>query len=340
MRCLILGGTVFLGRALVQAALARGHSLTLFNRGQSNPDIFIKVEQLHGDRATDLSALQGRHWDAVIDTCGYVPRIVRLSAEALAAATDHYTFISSLSVYADTSQPGTDESAPVGTLPDETVEQVTGETYGPLKALCERAVEQTLPGRTLVIRPGLIVGPFDPTDRFTYWPHRVAQGGEVLAPGRPARPVQFIDVRDLAEWTLDMVEAKRIGVYNADGPAEPLPMEQLLDTCKIVSGSAARFTWASEEFLAEQQVEAWSQMPLWVPESDPSNTGFFAFDNRKALAAGLVFRSTQETVRATLEWDATRPADHVWRAGLTREREAELLRLCQPSAGPKPHRSF
>jgi len=261
MRYLILGGTVFLGRALVQAALARGHSLTLFNRGQSNPDLFPKVEQLHGDRATDLSALQGRHWDAVIDTCGYVPRIVRLSAEALAGATDHYTFISSLSVYADTSQPGTDESAPVGTLEDETVEQVTGETYGPLKALCERAVEQTLPGRALVIRPGLIVGPFDPTDRFTYWPHRVAQGGEVLAPGRPARPVQFIDVRDLAEWTLDMVEAKRTGVYNADGPAQPLPMEQLLDTCKIVSGSAARFTWASEEFSAEQQVEAWSQMP-------------------------------------------------------------------------------
>ena len=181
MRILILGGTVFLGRALVEAALARGHHLTLFNRGKSNPDLFLRVEQLHGDRATDLHPLQGRHWDAVIDTCGYVPRIVRLSAEGLAPAAGHYTFISSLSVYADTSQPGVDESAPVGTLQDETVEQVTGETYGPLKALCERAVEQSMPGRALVIRPGLIVGPYDPTDRFTYWPVRVARGGDVLA---------------------------------------------------------------------------------------------------------------------------------------------------------------
>lgn len=325
MRILILGGSVFLGRALVEVALMRGHNLTLFNRGQSNPDLFPQVEQLHGDRAADLSVLRGRHWDAVIDTCGYVPRIVRLSAEALTGATDHYTLISSLSVYADVSQPGLDESAPVGTLQDETVEQVTGETYGPLKALCERAVEQTWPGRTLVIRPGLIVGPFDPTDRFTYWPHRVAQGGEVLAPGRPARCLQFIDVRDLAEWTLHMVERKQTGVYNADGPLQPLPMEELLNACWAVSDSKASLTWVSEEFLAEQKVEGWSQMPLWVPESDPSNAGFFAFDNRKAVAAGLVFRHVQETVRATLEWDATRPADHVWRAGLTRKREAELL---------------
>lgn len=325
MRILILGGTVFLGRALVEAALARGHNLTLFNRGKSNPDLLPHVEQLHGDRATDLHPLQGRYWDAVIDTCGYVPRIVRLSAEGLAPAAGHYTFISSLSVYADTSQPGVDESAPVGTLNDETVEQVTGETYGPLKALCERAVEQSMPGRALIIRPGLIVGPYDPTDRFTYWPHRVAQGGEVLAPGRPARPIQFIDVRDLAEWTLSMVEANQTGVYNADGPAQPLPMDVLLNTCRAVSGSDARFTWVSEDFLAGQKVEGWSQMPLWVPESDPSNAGFFAFDNRKALAAGLDFRPLAETVRATLEWDAMRPNDHAWRAGIPREREAELL---------------
>jgi len=335
MRILIFGGTVFLGRALVEAALARGHTLTLFNRGKSNPDLFADVEQLHGDRATDLNLLRGRRWDAGIDTCGYVPRIVRLSAERLAPATGHYTFISSLSVYADTSQPGVDESAPVGTVQDETVEQVTGETYGPLKALCERAVEQSMPGRALVIRPGLIVGPHDPTDRFTYWPHRAAQGGEVLAPGRPARPVQFIDVRDLAEWTLSMVEANQTGIYNADGPAQPLPMEVLLNTCRAVSGSDAHFTWVSEDFLTEQKVEGWSQMPLWVPESDPSNAGFFAFDNRKAMAAGLDFRPLAETVRATLEWDSMRPNDHAWRAGLTREREAELLAAWR-SSGATP----
>ena len=199
MKLLILGGTVFLGRHLVEAAQARGHQLTLFNRGQHNPELFAGVEKLRGDRSGDLSALRGRRWDAVIDTCGYIPRIVRASAELLADAVDHYTFVSSLSVYADTSRPGIDESAPVGQLADETVEDITGETYGPLKALCEQAAGRALPGRVLTVRPGLIVGPHDPTDRFTYWPVRVARGGALLAPGRPERRVAFVDVRDLAE---------------------------------------------------------------------------------------------------------------------------------------------
>lgn len=325
MRILILGGTVFLGRALVGAALERGHTLTLFNRGKSNPELFSQVEKLHGDRTADLSVLADRRWDAVIDTSGFVPRIVRRSAELLARAVDHYTFISSLSVYADTSHEGIDETAPVGTLADPAVEQITGETYGPLKALCEQTVEQALPGRALIIRPGLIVGPHDPTDRFTYWPHRVAQGGEVIAPGRPARPIQFIDVRDLAEWTIRMVEARQTGIYNADHPAQAMTMEQLLLTCRTVSGSEAVFTWASEEFLREHQVGEWMEMPLWVPEADPANGGFFAFDCRKAIAAGLTLRPVQETVRTTLDWDATRPNDRAWQAGITREREAELL---------------
>jgi 2'-hydroxyisoflavone reductase len=327
MRILILGGTVFLGRALVEAALERGHAITLFTRGQSNPHLFPEVENLRGDRASNLSALEGQRWEAVIDTCGYVPRIVRRSAEMLAFAVDHYTFVSTLSVYTDLSQPGIDESTPVGTLADETIEEVTGETYGPLKALCEQAVEQALPGRTLIIRPGLIVGPHDPTDRFTYWPHRVAQGGEVLAPGRPARPIQLIDVRDLAEWTLRLVEARQTGVYNADCPAQSVTMEQFLETCKSVSGSDATFTWVSEEFLAAQQVGEWMQMPLWVRESDPTNAGFFAMDCRKAVAAGLVFRPLADTVRATLDWDVARRSDHEWRAGISREREAELLKV-------------
>lgn len=325
MQILIIGGTVFLGRALVDAALERGHEITLFNRGRSNPGLYPQVEKLTGDRRSDLSALDDRRWDAVIDTCGYIPREVRLSAEKLAAATDHYTFISTLSVYADNSQTGIDESAPVGTLEDETTEEVTGPTYGPLKALCERAAEVAMPGRVLVIRPGLIVGPHDNSDRFTYWPYRVAQGGAVLAPGRPGRRVQFIDVRDLAEWTVRMVEEGRTGIYNADGPQQPLPMGDLLAACKAVSGSDAELVWVSEEFLAAHQVGAWMEMPLWVPESDPANAGFFAFDNRKAIAHGLTFRPLTETVQATLAWAAARPADHPWRAGMKPEREAELL---------------
>ncbi|HEX7975651.1 MAG TPA: SDR family oxidoreductase, partial [Anaerolineales bacterium] len=293
MKILILGGTVFLGRALVEAALQGEHTVTLFNRGRSNPELFPEVEKLIGDRNDSLAALQGRHWDAAIDTNGYYPRQVRNLAGLLAQAVDHYTFISSLSVYADNSQPGLAEDAPLAQMADETVEQVTGETYGPLKALCEQAAEQALPGRSLILRPGLIVGPHDPTDRFTYWPHRVAQGGETLAPGRPARPVQFIDVRDLAEWNLRMVEASKTGVYNANGPAQPLSMEEVLETCRRVSASDARFTWASEAYLLEHKVEPWSQIPLWVPESDPEMAGFFAFDSSKAIAAGLTFRTLE-----------------------------------------------
>jgi 2'-hydroxyisoflavone reductase len=325
MKLLILGGTVFLGRALVEAALPRGHQVTLFNRGKTNPGLFPEVEKITGERDSDLSVLQDRGWDAVIDTCGYIPRLVRRSAEALADKVGHYTFISSLSVYADPSQMGIDESAPVGTLDDPLVEEVNGDTYGPLKALCEQAAESAMPGRALVVRPGLIVGPYDPTDRFTYWPHRIAQGGEVLAPGRPGRAVQFIDVRDLAEWTLGMVEKGKTGTYNADGPAEPMAMEELLKACKTESSSDAAFTWVSEAFLLEQEVGMWMEMPLWVPESQPEHAGFFAFDCRKAIAEGLSFRPLAETVRATLDWDASLPPDRALRAGITRKREIELL---------------
>ena len=314
-----------MGRALVEAALLQGHQVTLFNRGKTNPGLFPEVERITGERDSDLSALQDRRWDAVIDTCGYVPRLVRRSAEALADRVGHYTFISSLSVYADPSQVGIDESAPVGTLDDPAVEEVNGDTYGPLKALCEQAAESAMPGRVLVIRPGLIVGPFDPTDRFTYWPHRIAQGGEVLAPGRPGRAVQFIDVRDLAEWIVRMVEAGKTGIYNADGPAEPVAMEDLLMACKTESGSDAAFTWVSEAFLLEKQVGMWMEMPLWVPESQPEHAGFFAFDCSRAIAEGLAFRPLAETVRATLDWDASLPPDRALRAGITREREETLL---------------
>ena len=326
MKILILGGTLFLGRALVEAALHNGHQITLFNRGKTNPDLFPEVERITGERDGGLTALQDRRWDAVIDTCGYVPRLVQRSAETLAERVGQYTFISSLSVYADPSQAGMDESAPVGKLDDPLVEEVNGDTYGPLKALCEQAAESAMPGRVLVVRPGLIVGPYDPTDRFTYWPHRIAQGGEVLAPGRPGRTVQFIDVRDLAEWTVRMVEAGKTGVYNANGPAEPLVMGDLLASCKTESGSAAAFTWVSEAFLLEQEVGMWMEMPLWVPELQPEHAGFFAFDCRKAIAEGLAFRPLSETVRATLDWDASLPPDRALRAGITQEREETLLK--------------
>jgi 2'-hydroxyisoflavone reductase len=326
MNILILGGTRFLGRHLVDSALSRGYQLTLFNRGKSNPGLYPQIETMLGDRETDLDKLAGRRFDTVIDTCGYLPRIVRLSAQALKNSVDSYVFISSISAYADFSQVGITENSPLATMPDETVEEITGETYGPLKVLCEKAVEAELPGRALLIRPGLIVGPHDPTDRFTYWPFRVAGGGEVLAPEKPDVPVQIIDGRDLAEFTLKLIEAKATGAYNATGPDYNLTLGDLLATCQQVSGSNAIFRWASVEFLTRNKVEAWSDMPVWVPDS-PENAGFSKVDVSKAIAAGLTFRPLAETVRDTLAWAATRPADHPWRAGLTAEREAELLGL-------------
>lgn len=324
MKLLVLGGTVFLGRHIVAAALVQGHEITLFNRGRHNPDLFPEVEKLRGDRDGNLEILRGRHWDAVIDTCGYVPRIVRASAELLARSVEHYTFISSISVYADFSVPGLNEKAPVGKLQDERGEEITSETYGPLKALCEQAVERAMPGRALIIRPGLIVGLHDPTDRFTYWPYRVAQGGEVLAPGHPDRTVQIIDVRDLAEWIVKMVEAPKMGTYNATGPDYTLTMGQLLKTCKSVSRSDATFTWVDERFLLDAGVQPWIELPLWVPDTE-EHKGFSAVDCTKAILDGLSFRPLAETIQDTLAWVAARPSDMPCRAGLKREREVELL---------------
>jgi 2'-hydroxyisoflavone reductase len=321
MDLLILGGTRFLGRYLVEAAQEDGHRVTLFNRGLSGPDLFPEVETIKGDRDGDLSALRGRRWDAVIDTCGYVPRVVRASAGLLADAVDHYTFVSSISVYSDVIGAGADESAPVEELEDPTVEEVTGETYGGLKALCERAAEEEMPGRVLSVRPGLISGPHDPTDRFTYWPRRVADGGEVLAPDRPELQVQFIDVRDLAAWMVRMSAEQQTGTYNATGPDYELRMGKLLEECEAVSDGEAQIIWVSEEFLEESGVEPFTEMPLWVPRE---YAGMQAVDCGRAIAAGLTFRPVSQTVRDVLEWDSTRvEADLA--AGLKPERERELL---------------
>lgn len=327
MNILIIGGTRFLGRHLVDAALERGHKITLFNRGRSNPTLYPQLETIQGDRENDLGQLAAtRSWDSVIDTCGYVPRIVRLSAQVLSGAVGQYVFISSISVYANTSKIGINESDPVGRLSDESVEEITGETYGPLKALCEEAVEQNLPGRTLIIRPGLIVGPHDPTDRFTYWPVRVARGGDVLAPENPAVPVQIIDGRDLAHFTLQLIEQKATGIFNATGPDTMLNLGTMLEKCRAVCANESVFRWAPVDFLAANNVQPWSDLPVWVPDS-PEDAGFSRVSIEKAVSAGLTFRPLEETIQDTLSWAATRPSDHAWRAGLVSEREQELLRL-------------
>lgn len=332
MDILIIGGTRFLGRALVTSALASGHTLTLFNRGVSNPELFPTVEHLTGDRAASLDALDGRRWDAVIDTCGYEPAIVRRSAEKLANVVSRYIFISSISVYASLSQPGGDEEAPLARLPEGADETFHIEHYGALKALCEQAVERTLLGRTLNIRPGLIVGEYDPTDRFTYWPWRVSRGGDILAPDGPGYPIQIIDVRDLADWTLRMVETAQTGVYNATGPQQPLTLGRLLEVSQRASGSDARVTWVSEQFLLENGVEPWSDLPLWIPASDRESAGMNQVSIDRALQAGLRFRPLEDTVASTLDWAARFPAGHQWKAGLPAEREAALLRKFRDAA--------
>ena len=325
MKTLIIGGTRFLGRHLVHSALARGHEVTLFNRGLTNPDLFPQVEAILGDREKDWAELSGREWDAVIDTCGYVPRIVRLSASALEGSVDRYVFISSISVYASFSKVGIDESDPVGKIEDETVEEITGETYGPLKVLCEKVVQDTFGGRSaLIVRPGLIVGPNDPTDRFTYWPVRVSRGGDVLAPDSPDAPIQIIDVRDLSDFIIKLIEEKASGVYNATGPDYELTLGAMLETCKQVSNSDANFKWASVEFLSRHEVAPWSDMPAWIPNTE-EDAGFSRVDISKAIKAGLTFRPLEDTVRDTLEWAEARPSDWEWKAGLSAEKEEKVL---------------
>lgn len=326
MRLLILGGTVFLGYAIAEEAVARGHEVTLFSRGKSAAGGPWSVRHLIGDRDGGLQALEQGTWDAVIDTSGYVPRIVKAGAELLADRIGHYTFISSISVYRDLSRPGAVEDDGVLELKEESSEDVSAD-YGALKARCEAVLAEQLPGRVLTIRPGLIVGPRDPTDRFTYWPSRIARGGEVLAPGPKAAPVQIIDVRDLAAWTLSMLEARRTGVFNAAGEPGRVTMEALLEECRSALNPSATLTWADEGFLADEGVGAWMELPLWLPARDKtaSLTGMMQVNVDKALDAGLAFRSLEATIRDTVVWDSTRPDNTQRRAGLAPEREAGLL---------------
>jgi nucleoside-diphosphate-sugar epimerase len=315
MKLLVLGGTKFLGRAAVEAALARGDEVTLFNRGETNPVLFPEVEKLRGDRDGDLSALEGREWDAVIDPSGYVPRVVRASAELLRGSVGHYLFVSSCSVYAEPYVAGFDESAPTQELEDPASEEIMRD-YGALKMACERVVAGTFPDAHTNVRAGLIVGPNDPTGRYTYWPLRVSLGGEVLAPGLPERLIQYADVRDLGAWLVEACASGATGAFNA--ACEPVSFAEMLASC-----GEADVTWIDDDFLLEHGVEPWSDLPLWLAGSD---VPFLQMSVAKAVSAGLRFRPLEETARDTLAWAQASEQPLVNGGnGLEPEREAELL---------------
>jgi 2'-hydroxyisoflavone reductase len=316
MRVLVLGGTQFLGRHVVECARVRGHSVTLFNRGKTRPELFPEVEKLRGDRDGDVDALARREFDAVVDTSGYVPRVVRATLDAL-GDIGHYTFVSSIAVYADLSSPPTEESA-VKEL--AAASEDVREWYGELKADCEDVVRERYPD-AFVLRPGLIVGPWDPTGRFTYWPQRLAAGGRVLAPAPPDAPVQVIDARDLAAWIMRAAESRLAGTYNAVD--RPTTRTQLLATCNEVAGAGSELVWVDGDFLVEHGVGEWMEVPLWL--HDPAYAGMLGVDPARALAAGLEPRPLAETARDTLSWIASGAAPEVVEAGLDREKERRLV---------------
>lgn len=327
LRVLILGGTGFIGPHFVDVLHAAGHKLTLLNRGRRSAQLPGEIESLVGDRNGQMDAIKNRDWDVVIDNSGYTLKQVKLSTDILRERVQHYIFVSSISAYANLTPPGIDEDYQLATLDDPSVEEITDTTYGGLKAVCEQTVEQAFGRRCAIIRPTYIVGPGDPTDRFTYWPVRAAQGGEMLAPGEPSDPIQFIDVRDLAEFMRGCVERQVSGRYNACNPPGAVTMGELLDMSKQLSGAKTRFTWAPAEFLEKHDALASGEVPIWSPP-----TGEFAgaalVSSARAVAQGLRFRSLETTVRDTLDWHATRPAAQrgKLRAGFTAAREAELLK--------------
>jgi 2'-hydroxyisoflavone reductase len=320
VRLLVLGGTKFLGRAVVEAAFAAGHEVTLFNRGITNPGLYPQAEELRGDLESNLDALRGRSWDAVVDLdATTLPRHVRRYAELLVDAVGHVVFVSTISVYADASK-RLDEGSLVHEPVEPEPEHFDEARYGSLKVGCERAVADVFADRVAVVRPGLIVGPHDPSERFTYWPRRLAEGGQVLAPGEPSQPVQLIDVRDLGAWLVELAGQKTGGVFNATGPAEPLHLGDLLERVAAAVGSDARLVWTDSRTLLDAGVRPWTELPLWLPNDD--HAGLLQADIHRGLAAGLGFRPLEETARDTLEW--SREAGEQ-RPTLTREREREIL---------------
>lgn len=329
MDVLFIGGTRFVGRHMVDAAIERGHRVTLFHRGHTNPELFPDLERILGDRAENLDRLAGRKWDAAIDTCGYLPEHVRASAQELRNQTERYLFISTISVYADFSHAGLSEEAELETPEDPDSSASDPETYGARKVLCEQHVEGVFQDSALIIRPGLIVGPYDPTDRFTYWVRRISKGGQVLLPAPPDRPLQFIDARDLAIWAISMLERAESGTFHATGPEEPLEFSTLFETCRGVATSDAAPVWVDEGFLLENGLKPWSSLPLWAPEDSP---GLLQVDVRKAVSAGLVFRPLVETVQDTLLWDRSRGVE--LQAGLSPDDETAVLDRWQKAIKP------
>jgi 2'-hydroxyisoflavone reductase len=317
MKLLVLGGTQFVGRHIVEAALARGHAVTLFHRGRTNPGIFAGAKEILGDRDGGLGALRGGTWDQVLDVNGYVPRLVGDSVRALSAAAERYLYISTLSVLADHSVSGQDESAPRVGFENVSTEEITGETYGPLKAACEAVVEKEAAGRFAILRPGFIVGPWDHTGRFNYWLRRASEGGTMLVPGSVDAPVQFIDARDLAAFALRVAETKKSGTYHAVGPREPWTWGGLLEECGRVTGAGTRVAWVPEKFL-----DACGIRPGELPMRFRGSDGLARTNSAKAIAEGLAFRTIGETIRDTLAWNALHGRRDI---GLTPERERELL---------------
>jgi len=329
LKLLVIGGTDFLGPPTVRRAMERGHTVTLFNRGRTNPTLFPELEKIKGDRnvEADVKQLAGREFDGVIDTCGYFPRQVRESAGALAATVSQYVFVSTISVYQPLDTSNADEGAALATLPpnvDAETTKTIGANYGALKALCEQAAEKEMPGQVTNIRPGLIVGPDDDSDRFTYWPLRVADGGEVLAPGTPKDPVQFIDVRDLGNFIVHCLENSTVGVMNATGPQGGMPIGTMLEACKEAAKSDARFTFVPDDFLNEQRISGWSDLPVWVSPREPGG-GLSSVNVERAIAAGMQLRPAVDTARDTLAWFRTTQKGRALRGGLSRDAETKAL---------------
>jgi 2'-hydroxyisoflavone reductase len=326
VKLLVLGGTLFLGRHVVEAALERGDEVTLFNRGRTAPDLFPQVERLRGDRDGDLSALAGRQWDAVVDPSGYVPRVVRASVDLLADAVGHHTFVSSVSVYRDYARRGIHEGYPLAEQGEESED--VSEHYGALKAACEAVVQEGFGDRALIVRPGVVVGPYDWTNRFGFWVRRVAAGGDVLVPAPTDAPVQVIHGRDLGDWILEMAERREGGAFNA--VSEPFPLIDLLSEIRNATGSDARLVEVDEAFLLEQGVEPWDELPLWLaPGANPDFAGMMAVDGSRAAQAGLRHRPLAETIREVQGWEE-QPVRKDYGPGalgsaLRPERERELL---------------
>jgi 2'-hydroxyisoflavone reductase len=328
-KVLVMGGTGFLGPHVVDSLLAAGHEVVLFNRGKTNPSLYPALEKLVGDRTGDVSALVDREFDAVVDTNGYFPRFVRIPLEVLKDDVGQYVFVSTCSVYPRLGEIAIDESSEVAEISAEDAEKAAdekriGPLYGALKVACEREAEKLMPGRVTVLRPGLIVGPGDPTDRFTYWPVRVAQGGEVLAPGKPHWETQVTDVRDIADFVVKVIADATLGVFNVDGLAKPIALSEILETSKRVSESDARFTWVDVAFLGEHGLRPWADLPAWFPPPEGADQ-VPTVSSEKAIAAGLAFRPLATTIADTLEFHRSRGPDYAARWTLTREKEAEVL---------------